>query len=155
MVYSWFLCSEPSRDSLITQSKSQSPGSGSTVPPDLHLFSPLTPLCSSHSGLFADSPAHQAYSHLWAFAPAVVPFARDAPSQISTGPIPHSRLCPTATFLTTAITSYPHSHPPCHSLYSFVPSYFSAEHSPPSKRLCSLLVCFLFYLPPPSKWKLL
>ena len=55
MVSSRFLCSKPSPWGvyrLPTQSKSQSPGNGPTVPPDLHSL-------SSDAGLLADSPAHR------------------------------------------------------------------------------------------------
>ena len=55
MVSSRFLCSKPSPWGvyrLLTQCKSQSPGNGPTVPPDLQSL-------SSDAGLLADSPAHR------------------------------------------------------------------------------------------------
>jgi len=165
MVSSRFLCSKPSPWGvyrLPTQSKSQSPGNGPTVPPDLHSL-------SSDAGLLADSPAHRHISisgplPLLSFPlPGVLPpswcsLPVSAPSQLVLPPSypPGSANCrlPGGPFLTTAVTSHPFSRP-ADSLFSFSPFYFSPKHSLPSQRLCSLLTYFLFYLPPASKCKLL
>ena len=91
MVSSRFLCSKPSPWGvyrLPTQSKSQSPGNGPTVPPDLHSL-------SSDAGLLADSPAHRHISisgplPLLSFPlPGALPpqcsLPVGAPSQLSSG----------------------------------------------------------------------
>lgn len=97
VVCSPFLCSEPSRDSLLTQSKNQSHHSG----PQcflMRLSSPPTCLCSSHIERPAGPSVHQADAHLMTFVLAS-PFAPVlVPSQLSSWFIPHSRLYPAVSF---------------------------------------------------------
>ena len=97
MVSSRFLCSKPSPWGvyrLLTQCKSQSPGNGPTVPPDLQSL-------SSDAGLLADSPAHRhvsisgplpllSFPLLGCSLPLVLPpiwccLPVGAPSQLSSG----------------------------------------------------------------------
>ena len=83
-----------------------------SVPPDMHSFSSPTCLCSSHPGLPACPAAHQAYSHLAAFAFAVS-FAQMLTPHYLLGStlrpsfrtLPNGRLL-MMPFLTTSVTLY-------------------------------------------------
>lgn len=97
-----------------------------SVPPDLFPLPSPSSVCSRHSGLLADPPAHQARSHLLAYA-LTLPFDHDAFPRY-----PHSLYlipdsAPAATFwarpfLTPSVTSHPPPTSPqsislCHFIF--------------------------------------